>query len=72
MAVLDNNIDGRYRASAYVEYEIKNTSPLKYSVILSVREIKKRAKDIKKLTKVLLRMKKHGFDITEIEVGVDE
>ena len=29
-------------------------------------------RDIKKLAKVLLRMKRHGFDIEEIEVGVDD
>lgn len=72
MAVLKKGIDGRYRVSAYVEYEIKNTGSLEYTVTLSAREIRKRAKYIKRLTKLLLRMKKHGFDIEEIEVGVDE
>lgn len=72
MAVIDKGINGRYRLSVYVEYEIKNTGILQYSVTLSEREIRKRIKYIKKLTKLLIRMKKHGFDIKEIEVGVDE
>lgn len=72
MAVLNKNIDGKYKVSAYCEYEIKNTDSLQYSVTMSAREIKKRVRDIKKLTKVLLRMKKHGFNITNIEVGVEE
>lgn len=72
MASLTKGIDGRYKLTVFVEYEIKGTSPLEYSVTLSAREIKKRTKDIKKLTKVLLRMKKHGFNIENIEVGVDD
>lgn len=71
MANLTKGVDGRYKLTVFVEYEIKGTSPTEISVNLSAREIKKRVKDIKKLTKVLLRMKKHGFNIENIEVGVD-
>lgn len=72
MAVLEKGIDGRYKVSAYIEYEIKGTGNLQYAVSLSPREIKRRAKDIKKLAKVLCRMKKRGFDIELIEAGVEE
>lgn len=72
MAILKKGIDGKYKVSAFIEYEIKCTDVLQYSVTMSAREIKKRVRDIKRLAKVLLRMKKHGFDIREIEVGVDE
>ena len=40
MAILKGDIDGKYKVSAYIEYEIKNTDIIQYSVTISAREIK--------------------------------
>ena len=72
MAKIDKGIDGRYELTARISYEIKNSAPLQYSVTMSKKELRTRVKDLKRLSRALRRMIRHGWNIQNVEAGVDE
>ena len=60
-------MDGEYKVSISIRYELHNTGT-ECLVNLPARQIRKRARQIKRLTRHLLRLKKQGWDIQNIEV----
>lgn len=73
MAVLDKDIIGKRKMTVSLEYEIKpSEKSLAYNVTLPKKEIRKSLRDIKRLGKALAIMAKHGWNVQEIEVGVDD
>lgn len=70
MAKLDWNksIDGKYKLSIDVEYELKGTA-MDVIVNLPTKEIKKRTKRIQQLKKLLMKMKKEGWQIEDVQIN---
>lgn len=73
MAVIDKGIIGKHKMTVSLEYEIKpSRKPLVYNATFPKKEMRKSLRDIKRLGKALAIMAKHGWNVQEIEVGVDE
>ena len=65
------NLNGKYKISCGLEYEVKN-SETEFIMTLPVRQIKKRTKQLMKLTRYLVKLKLQGWDIENIEVLLDD
>ena len=65
------SIDRKYRLTVAVEYEIKNTGT-ELVVKLPARDIKKRTRQVKALTKHLSRLARKGWKIETVEVNVED
>lgn len=63
-------VDGKYKISIAIEYELFGTGT-EVVMKLPAREINKRTKQLKRLTRHLLRLKKRGWDIQNIEVTTE-
>ena len=73
MAVMDKDIIGKHKMTVFVEYEIKpSKKPFAYNVTLPKKEVRQRLRDVKRLGRALVIMAKHGWNVQEIEAGVDE
>ena len=65
-----SNLDGKYRITIAVDYEIKSTGT-EFIAKLPVREIKKRTRQVKSFIKCLKRLKRKGWQIGTVEVGLE-
>ena len=65
------SIDRKYRLTVAVEYEIKNKGT-ELVVKLPARDIKKRTRQVKALTKHLSRLARKGWEIETVEVNVED
>ena len=73
MAVIDKGIIGKHKMTVSLEYEIKpSEKSFAFNVNLPKKEMRQSLRDIKRLGKALAIMAKHGWNVQEIEVGVDE
>lgn len=65
------SIDRKYRLTVVVEYEIKNKGT-ELVVKLPARDIKKRTRQVKALTKHISRLARKGWKIETVEVNVED
>jgi hypothetical protein len=73
MAVVDKGIIGKHKMTVSLEYEIKDSGkPLSYDVNMPKKEMRQSMRDIKRLCRALTIMAKHGWDVQEIEAGVED
>lgn len=64
------SLDGKYRLTVAVEYEIKCTGK-ELIAMLPVREIRKRTRQVNALGKFIARLKRKGWQIEMVEVNVE-
>ena len=64
------SIDGKYRLTVAVEYEIKGTGT-ELIATLPARDIRKRTRQVKALTKHLARLARKGWQIGTVGVNVE-
>lgn len=73
MAVLDESIVGKHKMTVCLEYEIKpSKKPLVYNATFPKKEMRRSLRDIKRLGRALVIMAKHGWNVQEIEAGVED
>lgn len=73
MAEVAKDLIGKHKMTVNLEYEIKsNKKFFSYDVDMPKKEMRQSIRDIKRLGRALAIMAKHGWNVQEIEVGVEE
>jgi hypothetical protein len=73
VAVIDKGICGKHKMTLSLDYEIKPSKKFGvFDCTLPKKEMRQSLRDINRLGKALVIMAKHGWNVQQIEVGVDD